>query len=121
MTMIVLGVAAISIFSKIDFIRSWLISYIPSGSGPSESKRKKHWFRSIFVARSKSSEIEIEISGGDPGYQETAKFVSESALCIIKDRNSLLNDKGVLSPMECMGDLLVKRLKKSGIKITVID
>ena len=121
MAMIVLGVAAISILSKLDFIRNWLRSYIPSGSGPSESERQKHWFRSIFVARSKTSEVELEISGGDPGYEETAKFISESALCIIKDRNNLLNDKGVLAPMECMGDLLINRLKNSGIKITIID
>ena len=119
MLMLILGIAAVSVFSKIGFIRNWLRSYIPSGSGPSESEREKHWFRSIFVARSMKSEAEIEISGGDPGYGETAKLISESALCIIKERDKLVNNRGVLTPMECMGDLLIERLKKNGIKIII--
>ncbi len=119
MLMLILGIATISVFSKIGFIRNWLRSYIPSGSGPSEREREKHWFRSIFVARSMKSKVEIEISGGDPGYGETAKLISESALCIIKDRDKLVNNRGVLTPMECMGDLLIERLKKNGIKIII--
>lgn len=121
MVAIVLGVMLISFFAKLGFIRDWLGSYIPSGAGPSESERKGHWFKSTFIAKSQNAKVEVEISGGDPGYEETAKFISESALCILLSKDKLVNDRGVLTSMECMGDLLISRLTSSGIKINVKD
>ena len=57
------------------------------------------------------------IKGGDPGYGETSKFIAETALSIILDFNELLVDRGILTPMECAGDILTDRLKKSGIVV----
>jgi len=121
MAFIIFGVLMISFFSRSNFFKNLLRSYIPSGSGPSKKERKNHWFKSVFIAKLKKSEIEVHISGGDPGYEETAKFISESALCIINDRDKLLNDRGVLTPMECMGNLLITRLENSGLQIIIKD
>ena len=57
------------------------------------------------------------IKGGDPGYGETSKFISEMALCILTQDNQLLKNKGILTPVECSGDLLVNRLENAGIRI----
>ena len=58
------------------------------------------------------------IKGKDPGYGETCKFISEMALCITLEKDILQKCSGFLTPVECTGDLLVKRLRKAGISIS---
>ena len=88
---------------------------IPSGSGPNKLKRETHWFNIKLFAKSENKSIITTIKGGDPGYGETAKFISEMGLCIINDYDNLNLKKGVITPAMCGGDLMIKRLQKSGI------
>ena len=106
----------ISILAKFKISRKWLESFIPSGEGPSEEDRKKHWFKYILVGETLNQKIITTIEGGDPGYGETSKFISEMGLAIILNTNELNCKKGVLTPAECAGDLMLKRLQASGIK-----
>ena len=62
--------------------------------------------------------VETEVSGGDPGYGETSKMLAESALCLAFD--NLPKRGGQQTPAAAMGDALIERLKKSGIKFTVL-
>jgi short subunit dehydrogenase-like uncharacterized protein len=60
------------------------------------------------------------VSGGDPGYVETAKMLAESALCLIVDRAHLPSRSGVLTTAEAMGDRLIARLVRAGMSFRVL-
>lgn len=51
----------------------------------------------------------------DPGYGETAKMLSESALCLARDEASLPPGGGVLTPASSMGMRLVESLRAAGM------
>ena len=110
------GLVLVGILSKFRFFKKWLLSLKPSGSGPSKGKRDSHWFESIFIGEGEKEKVYYKISGGDPGYGETSKFISEMALCIILQFKDLENNKGIMTPVECTGELLIDRLKSAGIK-----
>ena len=116
--LLIIGIASLTFLSKIKFIKNFLLSRIPSGTGPSREQRKKHWFQVNIIGKTKDIEVLTTISGGDPGYEETAKFISETALCIITQEEQLLSRKGILTLVECTGDLMKERLEKAGINIT---
>ncbi|EDY46616.2 membrane protein [Streptomyces sp. SPB074] len=56
-----------------------------------------------------------EVRGGDPGYDETARILSESALCLALDDLPAL--AGQLTPAAAMGETLTERLRRSGLVI----
>ena len=56
-------------------------------TGPDESRREKSWFRVDFVGEAGGQTVHTRVSGGDPGYDETAKMLAESALCLALDDN----------------------------------
>ena len=117
LAVILIGLFAVSIMSKSKLIKKWLLSLRPSGSGPSKEERERNWFVAKIVAKGKNSSVMTTIKGGDPGYGETSKFISEMALCILTQDNQLLKNRGILTPVECSGNLLVNRLKNAGISI----
>jgi short subunit dehydrogenase-like uncharacterized protein len=61
----------------------------------------------------------------DPGYGETAKMISESALCLALQRNQLKNGNfasikgGVVTAASSMGLTLVERLRKAGMTFSI--
>ena len=93
------------------------MSLKPSGSGPDKIQRNDNWFKATIIAKGDGKEVTTVIKGKDPGYGETCKFISEMALCITIDKDKLKKCSGFLTPVECTGDLLVKRLRKAGISI----
>lgn len=50
---------------------------------------------------------------GDPGYNQTAKMMIESALCIALEENKLPKRYGVLTPAAAFGHVLIERLEKN--------
>lgn len=112
---LIISLIFIGFISKFKFMRRLLLSYIPSGSGPSKEKREKNWFNIKFFGIGKEKKIITTVSGGDPGYGETAKFISEMALCIIINKDKLNAKKGVITPAMCAPDLMIERLKNVGI------
>ena len=56
-------------------------------TGPDEAKRDKSWFTVDFVGEGGGQTVRTRVSGGDPGYTETAKMLAESALCLAFDDN----------------------------------
>ena len=95
---------------------------LPSpGGGPSPERRAASSFLCVPVARSASSEAAaVAISGGDPGYDETAKMVAEAAFTLLEaDRDSLpsatLGAAGVLTPAAALGDVYARRLQAAGL------
>ncbi len=87
------------------------------GTGPSETRRAESKFEVICIGKSTTSEARTIFSGGDPGYNETAKMFSQSAFTLVDliKNNTIKN--GVLTLVEAFGMDLVERLRKEGIRI----
>jgi short subunit dehydrogenase-like uncharacterized protein len=159
--------------------RSFLLSRVPAGTGPTPEQRAKSWFRVRFVGRTATAgghaisggasaastpaggtpagsatagntaagsaaaggtpaggatagsaaaggtmpgtahRVVTEVSGGDPGYDETAKMLAESALCLALD--DLPATSGQVTTAVAMGDALIGRLRAAGISFTVVQ
>jgi short subunit dehydrogenase-like uncharacterized protein len=83
------------------------------GEGPSDEVRAKSWFKVTFVGEGGGERVVTEVTGGDPGYDETAKMLAESALCLAFDE--LPESAGQVTTAQAMGDPLLKRLQSAGI------
>jgi len=110
------GIAAAA---QIPVARRWLLRRVPAGTGPSPARRARSWFTVRFVGEGGGQRVLTEVSGGDPGYDETAKMLSESALCLAFDE--LPATSGQVTTATAMGDALIERLEKAGITFTVLD
>src|SRR5205823_10666822 len=65
--------------AQVPPLRRALLKRIPQGTGPSPEQRARSWFRVRFVGEGGGKRVVCEVSGGDPGYDETAKMLAESA------------------------------------------
>jgi short subunit dehydrogenase-like uncharacterized protein len=100
--------------------RGLLSRMVPSpGEGPSEETRAKSWFKVTFVGEGDGKRVVTEVSGGDPGYEETAKMLSQSALCLAFD--DLRETAGQVTPAQAMVDALLARLQDAGISFRVVE
>ncbi len=70
-----------------------------------------------FVGEGGGRRVYTEVSGGDPGYDETAKMLAESALCLALD--DLPSTSGQVTTAVAMGDALIGRLRDAGIRFRV--
>jgi short subunit dehydrogenase-like uncharacterized protein len=113
------GAAGAVALAQIPPTRKALLKLKGSGAGPSPEQRAKSWFRVRFRARAGGRDVRTEVSGGDPGYDETSKMLAESALCLAFDE--LPQRAGQLTSAVAMGDALRGRLEAAGIKFEVLD
>jgi short subunit dehydrogenase-like uncharacterized protein len=105
--------------------RAFLKGLLPApGEGPSKEARDKGFFvtRLIGIGEANGAggapRLLATIRGkSDPGYGETAKMISESAVCLARD--PVPPAGGVLTPASCMGLLLVERLRRAGMDFEV--
>jgi short subunit dehydrogenase-like uncharacterized protein len=121
---LVFGVGAVVALAQIAPARELLRKVRGSGEGPSAEERAKGSFQVTFHGTSGAHRVVTQVSGGDPGYTETAKMVAESALCLALDGEKLSprsSSGGVLTPAEAMGDVLIARLQKAGIRFEVLE
>jgi short subunit dehydrogenase-like uncharacterized protein len=115
---LVAGVGAVAGLAQIPPARRALSRRVPQGTGPSEEKRAAAWFRVRFFGESAGRRVVTEVSGGDPGYTETAKMMSESALCLAFDE--LAPTAGQVTTAVAMGPALRQRLDAAGIRFRVL-
>jgi saccharopine dehydrogenase (NAD+, L-glutamate forming) len=113
-----LGAASMGVAAQVPPIRNLLMSRIKPGDGPSASRRARSWFTVDFVGESGGQTVHTRVSGGDPGYTETAKMLAESALCLVFDDNPTA--AGQVTTAQAMGDALLDRLQKAGIRFEVL-
>ncbi|MER6710438.1 saccharopine dehydrogenase NADP-binding domain-containing protein [Streptomyces sp. NPDC000877] len=114
------GVAAVGALvaaAQVPPARRWLSGRLKPGDGPSPEKRAKSWFSVRFVGEGGGRRVYTEVSGGDPGYGETAKMLAESALCLAFD--DLPKTAGQVTTAVAMGDALTGRLQAAGIRFRV--
>lgn len=113
-----IGVGTVMFLAQIPPLRRAMGKLIPPGTGPSEARRAKSWFRVEFVGKSGGETVRTAVSGGDAGYGETSKMLAESGLALAFD--VVPERAGQLTPVAAMGDALLERLPRAGIKIEVL-
>ena len=108
------SVAGLFTAAQVPPLRRGLLKLVPQGAGPDEARRDKSWFKVDFIAESDGRKVHTRVSGGDPGYTETAKMLAESALCLAYDENPKV--AGQVTTAEAMGENLTARLISAGLK-----
>ncbi|MBX7265855.1 saccharopine dehydrogenase NADP-binding domain-containing protein [Micromonospora sp. Llam7] len=104
---------------KLPPTRRWLLGRLSSGQGPDAERRARSWFTVRFVGSGGGRRVVTEVAGGDPGYDETAKMLAESSLCLALD--DLPVTSGQVTPVTAMGDALLGRLTAAGITFRVLE
>lgn len=114
------GVAAVGTVvaaAQLPPARRWLSGRLRPGEGPSAKTRARSWFSVRFVGEGGGRRVFTEVSGGDPGYDETAKMFAEGALALACD--DLPPTAGQVTTAVAMGDALTERLIRAGIRFRV--
>ncbi len=111
------GAGAVVALAQLPPTRELLLKFKDPGEGPTPQQREKAWFRVRLVGTGGGHLVTAEVKGGDPGYSETSKMLAESALCLAHDDLPAL--AGQLTPAVAMGQPLIDRLVKAGIKFEV--
>ena len=112
------GAGALAGLARIPAARRALSRLRPPGTGPSEAQRERSWFTVRFVGQGGGRTVVTEVAGGDPGYTETAKMISEAALCLAFD--DLPEAAGQMTTASAMGPALRTRLQSAGITFTTV-
>jgi short subunit dehydrogenase-like uncharacterized protein len=113
------AVAGVFTLAQIPPARNFLQKRVPQGTGPSEEQRAKSWFKVHFHGEGGGKRVVCEVRGGDPGYDETSKMLSESALCLAND--DLPETAGQVTTAQAMGAALTERLQRAGIEFSVVE
>lgn len=109
------AVGALATLAQAGPTRRLLLKVKAQGDGPTEAERARAWFTVTFLGEADGARVTTEVSGGDPGYTETAKMLSESALCLAFDRERTPAHAGVITPAAAMGWPLIERLQRAGM------
>jgi saccharopine dehydrogenase (NAD+, L-glutamate forming) len=113
------GAAALIGLAQLPPTRDLLLKWKDPGEGPSPEQREKGWFKVRMVGDGGGERVVTEVSGGDPGYDESSKMLAESALCLAHDE--LPETAGQLTPAVAMGDALIARLQRAGIRFETLE
>lgn len=114
-----LGMGVLMVLAQIPPLRRGLSTLWSPGRGPSTEQRNRSWFRVRFTGQGGGKTVVTEFAGGDPAYDETAKMLAESALCLAFD--DLPATSGQVTTAVAMGDSLLSRLRRAGLTIRVVD
>ncbi|WP_217227144.1 saccharopine dehydrogenase family protein [Streptomyces anulatus] len=111
------AIGALVAAAQVEGAREWLMGRYEPGQGPDEERRRRSWFTIRFVGEGGGRRVFTEVSGGDPGYGETAKILAESAVCLALDE--LPETSGQVTTAVAMGDALLERLTAAGLRFRV--
>jgi short subunit dehydrogenase-like uncharacterized protein len=116
------GIGAVALLmaaAQVPPARNVLLNRLKPGDGPSPERRAKSWFQVRFVGRGGGKQVVTEVAGGDPGYDETAKMLAESAMCLALD--DLPETAGQSTTAAAMGPALRDRLTKAGLTFRTLS
>jgi short subunit dehydrogenase-like uncharacterized protein len=114
----VAGVGALFALAQLPPARKALQQRLKAGDGPSAQRRARSWFTVTFVGTGGDERVVTRVSGGDPGYDETAKMLAESALALAFD--DLPPTAGQVTTAVALGDALITRLRAAGMTFAVL-
>jgi short subunit dehydrogenase-like uncharacterized protein len=115
---LVAGVGGIFTLAQFGPTRRWLLGRRLPGEGPGAEQREQGWFNMHVTASAAGVTVVAKMSGGDPGYGDTAKMLAEAGLCLALDGN-LPAAGGVITPASAMGMALLPRLERAGLRMEV--
>ena len=116
-----LVLTGLSVLVLLSPLKRLVKPFLPKpGEGPSESIQENGWFDCKFIVEADDGTKSVfNMNGkGDPGYKVTSKLVSECALCLIEDQDTLPGGSeygGILTSASGLGESLIARLKRVGI------
>lgn len=126
---LIVGLALIGTILLVRPLRALALQFklLPSpGEGPSQKQQDEGFFEFDAIAvgeRGKEEHVTRAHvhsgTAGDPGYKATALMSMECALCLALERERCDPKGGVLTPASALGDVLVERLQKQGMKLFV--
>jgi saccharopine dehydrogenase (NAD+, L-glutamate forming) len=105
--------------SRLGPTRELLMRRYPAGDGPDAERRQRSWFTVDFVGEAGGETVHTRVSGGDPGYTETAMMLAESALCLAYDDNP--DVAGQVTTAQAMGANLLARVQEGGLRFEVLQ
>ena len=108
------GVGGLVLAAQLGPVRRRLLKSRPSGAGPDQATRARSWFQVRLRGRCGDTEVRCRVAGGDPGYDETAKMLSETLMGLGLDTTPP-DHTGVVTPVMALGDRLVARLQAAGM------
>ncbi|WP_097869913.1 saccharopine dehydrogenase family protein [Streptomyces sp. rh34] len=111
------AIGALVAAAQVEGAREWMMGRYEPGQGPDAERRGRSWFTIRFVGEGGGRRVFTEVSGGDPGYGETAKILAESAVCLALDE--LPETSGQVTTAVAMGDALLERLTTAGLRFRV--
>ncbi len=114
------GVGGLALAVQLGPLRRWLMQTRAAGEGPTEEKREQSWFRVRFRAHHGDDEVVCEVSGGDPGYTETSRMLSETAMALALDEELPLR-AGVVTPVMGLEDRLITRMQEAGLSFRQLE
>lgn len=112
------GVAGLFAAVQLPPVRKLVLSRMVSGDGPDEERRARSRFQVTFTGEAGGQRVVTRVSGGDPGYGETAKMLAEATMCLAYDE--LPRTAGQVTPAQAMGPALRERLQVNGIVFEVV-
>ncbi len=114
----IVGAAVLIGAARVPPLRRLIGAGIPRGHGPSESRRARSWFTVDFIGEGDGRRVHTRVSGGDPGYTDTATMLSEAGICLAFDENP--PTAGQVTTATAMGEQLLRRLMDAGISFGVV-
>jgi len=113
------GIAGLFALAQLPPARRLLLKAMASGEGPSEQQRARSSFTVRFTGVGGGRRVVTEVTGGDPGYEETATMLAQSGLCLALD--DLPRTAGQVTTAVAMGPALRARLERQGIAFRVLE
>lgn len=114
-----IGVGALALAAQVGPVRRFLLGKVAQGEGPDEARRDSSWFTVDFVGEADGRTVRTRVSGGDPGYSETAMMLAESALCLVLDDNP--PTAGQVTTAQAMGEYLLARVQAAGLRFETLS
>ena len=109
--------AGLGLAAQLKLTRDLLMKWYPAGDGPDPERRERSWFSVDFVGEAGGETVRTRVSGGDPGYTETAMMLAESGLCLAFDDNPEV--AGQVTTAQAMGGNLLARVQAGGLEFEV--
>jgi saccharopine dehydrogenase (NAD+, L-glutamate forming) len=113
-------VAGLGMAPQLKPASDFLMKRYPAGDGPDEARREKSWFSVDFVGEGGGERVHTRVSGGDPGYSETAMMLAESALSLAFDTDNP-DVAGQVTTAQAMGANLTRRVRAGGLTFTTVS
>ena len=110
--------SGLGLASQLKLTRDLLMKWYPAGDGPDSERRERSWFTVDFVGEAGGETVHTRVTGGDPGYTETAMMLAESGLCLAFDDNP--DVAGQVTTAQAMGANLLTRVQAGGLTFEVL-